>query len=518
MRGSVVAVCIEVAGPELLDRWLEAGWMPNLQRLRADGIWCSLASVSDLSSGSIWPSFTTGTLPADHGQVFTHMQLESGSYRIVKKYADDLARAPYWATLHAAGRRTGIIDVAQSRPLPGFNGVQVVGWGGEFPAWPRSSAPPALIAEILRRFGRHPLADQYRLAAKPESGRAYQHLHDDLLAGARAKAALSRWLFESGPFDHFLTVFAETHWAMHLLWHLLDEGHPDHDPALAARHAGAFREVLAVIDDLIGELRARAPEADLVIFSLSGMGPNYSGWHVLGPVLSRLGMSAPAPAVGARRWLPMARWDAWTIHRLKDLASPRLLEIAKGLVPARLWDAWTRRILFAGGRWRDSRAFWLPNDYSGAIRINLAGREPDGRVAPGAEYEAVLDEIASGLRALVDIDSGRPVVREVIRTRDACRGEQLEALPDLVVVWASEAPVAGVRSARTGEIRSASPEQRTGAHGPEGFLAAAGPRIPPRGRCAPAHIVDLAPTFLHLAGLPGPEGGRGRVLEALLRT
>ncbi|MBF8298486.1 MAG: hypothetical protein HW395_1143, partial [candidate division NC10 bacterium] len=34
-----------------------------------------------------------------------------------------------------------IIDVAQSRPLPGFNGVHVAGWGSEFPAWKRSSEP-----------------------------------------------------------------------------------------------------------------------------------------------------------------------------------------------------------------------------------------------------------------------------------------------------------------------------------------------------------------------------------------
>jgi predicted AlkP superfamily phosphohydrolase/phosphomutase len=515
--GGVIAVCIEVASSDLLEGWLEAGWMPNLQRLRDAGFWCPLDSVSDISSGAIWPSFTTGTGPAGHGQFFTHMQLQSGSYRIVKQYADDIPRDPYWLALHRAGRRSAIIDAAQSRPLPGFNGVHVVGWGGEFPAWPRSSWPPSLMPEILRRFGRHPLAEQFRLALRPDSEAAYQRLHDDLVAGARAKAALSLALFEQGPFDHFLTVFAETHWAMHLLWHLLDEAHPEHDSALAGRHAYAFRDILAVIDDCIGDLRARAPEADLFVFSLSGMGPNYSGWHLLGTVLGRLGVGPAEPrGDGAQSWLPMRRWDAWTVRALKDLASPRLLDTAKRLVPARLWDSWTRRIIHAGSGWPDSRAFWLPNDYIGAIRLNLAGREPQGRVTPGADADALCREIIDALRALVDVDSGRPIVREVIRTRDTFAGAHLDALPDLLVLWASEAPVHGVRSAALGEIRLASPEQRTGAHRPQGFLAAAGPRIVPAGRCQRAHIVDLAPTFLHLAGVAAADDTDDRVIEGLV--
>ena len=137
-------------------------------------------------------------------------------------------------------------------------------------------------------------------------------------------------------------------------------------------------------------------------------------------------------------------------------------------------------------------------------------------MSPGAEADALCREITDALCALVDIDSGRPIVREVIRTRDAFTGEHLEALPDLVVIWASEAPVQGVRSAALGEIRIASPEQRTGAHRPEGFLAAAGPRIASTGRCARAHIVDLAPTFLHLAGVSGAADADGRVIESLL--
>ena len=513
----VIAVCIEVAGPEQLERWLDAGWMPNLARVRDQGAWCALRSVSDISSGSIWPSFSTGVMPSRHGQFFTHMQLQSGSYRVVKKYADDLPREPFWAFLGRAGKRSALIDVPQSRPVTGFNGVHVAGWGGEYPAWPQSSEPPALMPEILRRFGRHPLAEQYRLVGKPDSEAAYEALRGDLLQGARSKAALSRWILGREPFDLFLTVFAESHWAMHLLWDMVDQQHPEHELRLAERYAATFREIFSVIDDFIGEARAARPESALVVFSLSGMGANYSGWHVVPEVLARLGLG---PSSGrnhaAARWSPMRRWGPWTMRAIENLASPKLIKTAKAAVPGRLWDRWTRRLIFAASGWRDSRAFWLPNDYSGAIRINLKGREPNGSVKPGAEYESVCREIADAMLELINIDTDRPAVREVVRVRDAFPGERVDDLPDVLVVWASDAPIRGVRSVRVGEVRGDSPERRTGAHRPDGFFAAAGAGFAPGAVCEGARIVDIAPTFLHVLGVEPPGDWDGQVLSPLL--
>ena len=37
--GAIIAVCIEVGSPEMLEDWLREGWMPNLDRLRSAGAW-----------------------------------------------------------------------------------------------------------------------------------------------------------------------------------------------------------------------------------------------------------------------------------------------------------------------------------------------------------------------------------------------------------------------------------------------------------------------------------------------
>jgi len=513
----IIAICIEVACPELMDIWLREGWMPNLDRLRRAGAWSRLESVSELSSGSIWPTFFTGVNPAKHGQFFTHMQVEPGTYRIVKKYADDLIQDPFWRELDRANKSCAIIDVPQTRPVDPFHGIHVAGWGGEFPAWPRSSVPRGLMREILEKFGAHPLADQYRVALRPESDEEYHRLRNDLLHGAKTKADLSRWIFDKAPFDFFLTVFAEPHWSNHLLWDGLDPAHPRHDGARAPWCKELFRELFGRIDRTIGELQQSRPEADLLVFSLSGVGPNYSGWHILPEVLVRIGMGPKGePLDWLGPFLPMPRWGSWKTRALERFVSLRAIETAKSIIPARFWDRWTRRILHAGAGWKNSRAFCVPNDYSGAIRINLKGREPNGTVNSGAEYEDVCDEIKESLLQLVHETTGRPVVRDVVRTREAYDGEHLAVLPDLLVLWTSESLVTGVYSPRVGEIRLDFPERRTGAHRRFGFLAASGPRIRIAPEMKPVHVLDLAPTILALMDVKVPGSYDGRVISELI--
>jgi predicted AlkP superfamily phosphohydrolase/phosphomutase len=330
---------------------------------------------------------------------------------------------------------------------------------------------------------------------------------------------MSLHLLRDQPFDLFLTVFPETHWAMHMLWQLLDPEHPAHDPDIVGEFKDFFRELFAKIDARIGELIACRPEANVLVFSLSGMGPNLSCWHLLPEVLQRLQVAAPASARSGGPlggMLPMRRWGAAKIRKMEDTVSLGAIRIAKRIAPRRLWDRWTRRILHAGNNWNRSRAFCVPNDYSGAIRINLRGREPQGLVEPGAEYDALCTELREALLELEDVETGRPVVKDVLRTREICHGQHVDELPDLIVLWSSERAVGGVRSARVGTVHGTFPERRSGAHRPYGFLIASGPRIRRGVTIEDVHTLDLAPTILSLCGQSVPCDLDGKVLSEML--
>ncbi len=58
----------------------------------------------------------------------------------------------------------------------------------------------------------------------------------------------------------------------------------------------------------------------------------------------------------------------------------------------------------------------------GFIKVNLKGREPQGTVEPGQEYEEVLNEISKRLSSLKDPQTGAPLVSRILRNRDVYWG------------------------------------------------------------------------------------------------
>jgi Uncharacterized conserved protein len=145
------------------------------------------------------------------------------------------------------------------------------------------------------------------------------------------------------------------------------------------------------------------------------------------------------------------------------------------------------------------------NENSGAIRINLVGREPNGQVQPGVEYNALCEALTEDLLDLVNFDTGRRVVREVIRVSDSYHGDCLEQLPDLFAVWNREAPIASIGSPKVGKISASYPGHRTGDHTPNNLLIAQGPTVVLGPLTHLPAVEDVAPTLAALLGVPLPE-------------
>jgi predicted AlkP superfamily phosphohydrolase/phosphomutase len=325
------------------------------------------------------------------------------------------------------------------------------------------------------------------------------------MKGMRQKTRVFKHLMQTERWDLFVGVFSESHWADHVMYHVMDSTHPDYQPEFN-EFAEFYRELLALQDECIGDLiRHVDDDVTVLVFSASGVRPSYYGNHLLPDVLERLGFGSGSPPRGVTpaETESSRSWSYYRIRKIQDTISTPAIMTIKKLVPRRLWDKWTRRLIFARERWADSRAFCLPNDYCGNIRINLIGREPNGKVAR-SEYDAVCAELSHELLALENPDSGTPAVEAVLKLRDLYRGEYADRLPDLSVVWSDKHLIGALRSPRIGTIRGENPERRPGAHSNEGFFIAAGPGIAPVGQVHGARILDLTPTILTIVGLGVP--------------
>jgi predicted AlkP superfamily phosphohydrolase/phosphomutase len=205
--------------------------------------------------------------------------------------------------------------------------------------------------------------------------------------------------FLDGQSDFLLQCFEFPDRVAHVFFRLHDSGHPAHDPELAAQWDGAILESYKLMDEIVGEAMAAAERRNAALIVMSDHG--FSTWH------------------------RSVNYNTW-------LAENGYLGLRTG-VEAKELDL---EVLFDHGEfwenvdWSETRAYALG---LGNIYINLAGREAQGIVQPGEEYEALKRELKEKLEAMVDPDTGRRPVSRVFLREEAYRAFDPNVIPDLIV-------------------------------------------------------------------------------------
>ena len=186
-------------------------------------------------------------------------------------------------------------------------------------------------------------------------------------------------------------------------------------------------------------------------------------------------------------------------QRITAFAMPVLRGRLDGNLPPR-----AREYVEAEDRARQT-FFLEPNNYVyGGVRLNIAGREPNGCVQPD-EIDAVVKRLTDDLFALVNVETGGPIVRDVIRSDRWYRRGPRDKMPDLFIDWERSAPIETIWSAKIGVVHAPYTHWRTGDHREHGVLLAYGPGIPTGKAMSAVHIEDLAPGIAARLGVPLPD-------------
>ena len=483
----VIFIGIDAAESSLIQSWTEAGVMPSLAAISRDSLHGTTFNPPGIYTGSVWPSFHTGLQPGRHGRYF-YRQLEQGTYRTLPFPASRLPAAPFWSQLDRHKRKVAIIDLPKAPLVKLESGIQLTDWGLHDPDGPPCSSPATLSAEITARFGKDPVGS-CDLAMRSKGGVA--GLRDRLIERTQRKTDIILHLLARGSWDLFATAYGDSHCAGHQFWSLHDPSHPRHDANLVKTLGGdPLRDVYAAIDKGIGEiLSAAGPEATVIVFASHGMGAHYDGTFMLDEILRRLeGITADA-GTGKLRKL-QALWQ-----KMPAGLRSRLMPVSD-----RFYDGWA-------GRDRSTRkCFLVPtNDNCAGIRVNLIGREPSGIVQPGAEFDAFCDSLESDLTEIINVETGRPLVHEVLRTAEEFPGEHQGGLPDLLIRWDRGAPVRKVASDKIGNLEREYGGIRTGDHRNPGRFYACGPGIVAGELAGSVAVTDFAPTIAALLDVELPD-------------
>lgn len=496
----VLALLLDAASPDLIEKWTDDGSLPNLRRLRQGGAYGRLSSVADTLAEGTHFAFHSGRHPAATGLVgYSVWQKETMRSRTPSP--EWLPATPFWRLLTDSGPRAVVVDPACVYAPEPFHGTEIVGWATHDALTPFQSYPPEVADRIHGRFGSCLLHDEsYALMTRRE----FMNTANLLREINRKFKGLCLELMQSETWDLFLACNYTLHHAGHRLWSTVNVT----DALSAAQKTemqGALRQAYVDCDEMVGGiLEAAGADTRILVFSLHGMGVNHSRTHIFPEMLRRITSEHPS--------------STGLLKRLRELVPQRWRHEVKSRLPFDMRRRLTSYWRMSEYEWESTRAFSLLSDTEAWVRINLKGRELRGIVEQGADYEALCTGISEGVRSFVDADTGEPLVSDVLRPQQVFKGERLADLPDLIVRWVPS-PAAGHRaviSPRYGTVAwptpGQNPEGRSGNHRPQGMLIAAGPDARPD-PIEGAHILDLAPTILSLLDQPIPGIMEGRPLH-----
>lgn len=288
------------------------------------------------------------------------------------------------------------------------------------------------------------------------------------------KAALSV-IAETDDWDLFIQKWHPPDFCYHFGAYMIDPGHPLHDPDRLDEGWGFWGEVMNMGDELLAHAMKLAGE-DTIVAIMS----DHGGKMVL-------------PGGGGHG--------------------------GGGLSDAMVEAGLT--VMNDAGRidWAKSRA--IARGHYGFV--NLKGRDPDGIVEPGEEYEEVRDAIIKTLLSATDAN-GRHLANLVCRREDAAMiGVGGERVGD-VFIWSAEGPQPTMTRE---EFESAHPgvplgtwewpRHNSGDHRPDPYMIMGGPGLK-KGvrRDRSTWINTFAPTLALAWGIPVPKDADGGAIWEFL--
>jgi predicted AlkP superfamily phosphohydrolase/phosphomutase len=483
----------------LVSRWSKQGYLPTIARIIDRGCFKTVTGPDLIPDTGSWRAVLSGMSKCQNG-FYSYRQLVPGTYTIKATDENVATDLPFWCYINDSKTKVAIIDPPDFTVSPEVSGIQLANWAGlrtELFVRPPASVPPALLGEVYARFGE----GEKFLPYLPHT-----NIQNDLADAKRAlrsiekKGEVCRHLLSQGSFDLIVATFFEPHPISHRLWQEPD----DNDPA---KESIPVRDLYVAIDEEVGRILAELPaDSNIFIVSAFGIKTIYPATGITEAFLRQLGYEVPASTDATTAGAP----DLLAL--LRRAVPKRIRTAASQVLPSALQEKLIANDFANRSDWQRTKAFSIPHLYNSLIRINVRGREPQGIVEPGAEYEAVLDAIEADLKMLVDKKSGKPAVVRVVRTLSAFGCDINNPLPDLFVEWQPlNHFMEEVVHPKVRLVQEKGNYHRPSDHTSTGFLAAAGPAVRRSQTDGEIHALDLAPTLMTLLNLPVPEQMHGSV-------
>jgi predicted AlkP superfamily phosphohydrolase/phosphomutase len=433
-RRRVVFIGLDGTPYTFLQRLIREGRAPHMARLVEQGSLLRMDSVWPWVSSVAWSTMMTGVNPAKHN-IFGFIDRDPETYRQYIPTSRNMKARTLWEVLSDAGKRVIVVNVPVTFPPRSVNGILVGGFLS--PSLDKAVYPQSYLP-TLQSLG-------YIVDADPWKARESKDLAlKEVNAALDARSRTLFHLLDHEEWDYLHVHIMETDRLHHFLWQQMEERHPVYGPA--------FYDFYRRIDDMMGKLAAKLDEGTILVW------------------MADHGFCSIKREVYVNRWLMDNGWLSLRSippDRKKGLEEIDPASVAYSLDPGRVF-------------------------------LRVQGREKEGSVRPGAEYEALRSEIAEAALALRDPDSEEPIFQAVFRREELYQGPYLEQAADLIL-----APYDGYdpKGPLYRDTLTYKGDELVGMHTFDDAMFYVGGRRIPQTRFS---VLSVMPTILSLMGVPLP--------------
>lgn len=518
MANKVLVIGLDGATWNLIEPMVEQGRLPTIKKLMKEGVWGELQSTLPPVTGPAWVSFATGKSPGKHG-VFDFLLPKQRLDRAQTITTEDIQSETFYEILCREGLNCILINLPGSFP-PRIDGIVITSL---LTKGDRCIFPSMLVEEIaeLRDYRIHP---NMSLIAE---GKIAEYIRD-IIDVEKRRFECAKRLFKEKEWDFFFVMFGGMDSCQHRIYHKL-QPFVHSIGAICDEEIEAGMELFVVLDGFIKWCIENIPEkGNILIMSdhgarsfkgqflvnvwLEGKGYLKTGINTqyeqpsIHRVANSLRIAQISQQAGERKIkVPafLAKGFLYSSNKILNKSSAILYSLLARMLPIKITMP---MILPNVGA---STAIAISHS-SRAIYINTKDRFVNGTVEAGNQYKEIRNRIISELKGLRSPTTGENALRYVLKKEDVYWGPFLHLAPDIVLVPDRYFINLGTHGGTLFDDKTILND-----HELEGIFLAYGPHIKKGLKIDAAKIYDIAPTILHIFGLPIPMDIDGRVLKEI---
>ena len=462
-KKKLFVIGLDCAAPELVfDKWRDD--LPNLTRLRSQGLWGELSSAIPAITVPAWSSMLSSKDPGELGIYGFRNRADYSYDKMFIANGDYVKEKRVWDYLSEAGLESIVIGVPQTYPVKPLKGHLISGFltpdtNSAF-TWPQHFKQEVLNLEPNYAFD----VRKFRTNDK-------DWLLDQIYEMTEQRFSIVDYCLKNKTWDFFMLMEIGTDRIHHGFWEYLDPQHFKYQPGNP--YESVIHDYYVFIDTKIGQWL------------------NLIGDDVSVMVVSDHGAQRLDGGICINEWL----WKNGYLAFEEPPPEGELTPFDK------LKIDWSRTTAWGSG------------GYYARIFFNVQGREPNGQIPP-EKYEAFRDKLAAELRAIPD-HRGKSIPTKTFKPEEIYRKVNNVA-PDLMVyfgnlLWRSVGAV-GHGSFYTFD-NDTGPDSCN--HAQNGMFIFDNKNERGDGTCVTnAQLMDIAPTVLNYFGLKIPSDMQGRLLTA----